>query len=263
MVVNLRDDKSKGAKGGGDTNPMLREILDEVKRGNKEREEMRKEFKTLAEQHVAFQNELLHLKNDNENFKKKYEDDFGSLRTRNEELSDENETLKKCIMNQQRFLEEVDAQRRQCNLVVLGVQEESDALGNDDSMKVASVLNAIGVPNIPLADARMKRLGVSSSQRKRRPLLIEFSSAAHTKQIMEKASTLKDYKGEHKDLLKKVFIKRDMHPVWRKEHDRLFKLAQEERKKPENTDIEIKYDKKKRVLTRNGLVVDRFNPSFL
>ena len=74
---------------------------------------------------------------------------------------------------------------------------------------------------------------------------------------MDNTKALKDIQG-----YKKIYIKRDTHPSIRKEHARLIKKEKAEKEKPGNVGIEIKYDRKRRVLLRAGDVIDKFNPSF-
>ena len=40
------------------------------------------------------------------------------------------------------------------------------------------------------------------------------------------------------------------------------KKVKEEKQKPGNTGVDIKYDWKNRVITRDGVIIDRFRPSF-
>ena len=60
----------------------------------------------------------------------------------------------------------------------------------------------------------------------------------------------------------RVYIKKDTHPVVRKEIGRLRQKERDEKNKAENTNVEIKYDAKNRVLTRDGIIIDRFTPTF-
>ena len=224
--------------------------------------QLRTEMDELKTMMAVFMDEMKRMRQSNEDVVRAM-GRIDELETELKVVKESHSKMQQAMMNQQLFLESVDAEKRKCKLVVLGLGEEADGLGDDDQSKLNSTLQAIGVPTSVLEGANLKRLGAASAQNKRRPLLMELTSAADTRRIMERAASLKSFAGQHSGLLRKVFFKRDMHPAWRKEHDRLFKLAREEKRKPENAGIEIRYDKKKRVLTRNGLVVDRFNPGFL
>ena len=60
----------------------------------------------------------------------------------------------------------------------------------------------------------------------------------------------------------RVYINKDTHPVVRKEIGRLKKRVKDENAKVENHGVEIVYDAKKRTVTRNGTIIDRFSPRF-
>ena len=59
-----------------------------------------------------------------------------------------------------------------------------------------------------------------------------------------------------------MYIKKDVHPAIRRETARLRKREREEREKAENVGVNVTYDWKNRVLTRDGVVIDRFTPRF-
>ena len=48
----------------------------------------------------------------------------------------------------------------------------------------------------------------------------------------------------------------------RKEIGRLKKKVKDENDKAENVGVDILYDAKNRVITRNGTIIDRFTPKF-
>ena len=60
-----------------------------------------------------------------------------------------------------------------------------------------------------------------------------------------------------------VFIKKDIHPIVRKEIGRLRKREKDENNKAKSTGHTIKYDPKMRVLLRDNIVIDRFKSTFL
>ena len=63
-------------------------------------------------------------------------------------------------------------------------------------------------------------------------------------------------------LYSRVYIKKDIHPVVRKEIGRLRKKVRDENAKAENDGVNIVYDAKNRIVTRNGVIIDRFTPKF-
>ena len=177
------------------------------------------------------------------------------------ELKEDNAAMHQIIRNQQRFLEGVDARERQCNAVVLGLKEDDSILGDTDEERLNTVLETIGPLENLDSRIAMKRLGEGN----RRPLLVTFKSKSDRDVVITNAKKLKDIKeGDNAAALKKVYIKRDQHPTWRKEYDRLRKVVKDEKLRAENagTEVEIKYDASRRVVTRDGLVIDSFKPVF-
>lgn len=198
---------------------------------------------------------MTRLETDNQELKKRTNDNESEI----QRLKEENQTLFKIVKNQQTFLETVDARERQLNAVITGLSEQPDALGMDDRAKVDSIL-AIVAPDTTSQVTEIKRLGEQNGSRNR-PIMATFASKKARDEATKNSKELDDYKGPNKDIIvKKVYLKKDLHPAWRREHARLRKLAKDESKKPENQGIEVKYDFKQRVVTRAGQVIDRFNP---
>ena len=61
---------------------------------------------------------------------------------------------------------------------------------------------------------------------------------------------------------KKIFLKKDTHPIVRKEINRLKKREFDEKRSPANEQVTIEYDWQNRVLRRDGVIIDRFMPRF-
>lgn len=68
----------------------------------------------------------------------KIEEELPGLRTEMEQMKSENKMMHKIIVNQQRFLENVDAEECQQNVVITGLMEDPDEMGQDDTGKVAT-----------------------------------------------------------------------------------------------------------------------------
>ena len=64
------------------------------------------------------------------------------------------------------------------------------------------------------------------------------------------------------DHYSKVYINKDIHPAVRQEIGRLKKRAKEESDKSENSESNIIYDPKNRVVKKDGIIIDRFTPKF-
>lgn len=167
---------------------------------------------------------------------------------KNKALRNEVDDLKAVVSQQQRFLEQIDSKLRGQNLVVMGIPER-DNVGEatNDKDKIAKVLDTIGADG---GTYSIRRLGVEAADRNR-PILISVDTAERREMIIGKAPTLSKVQS-----MKSFRIKRDTHPAIRKEWGRLFEAERAEKAKPENTGVKIEFDKKKRQIMREGVVID-------
>lgn len=164
----------------------------------------------------------------------------------------------KIIHNQQLYLEALDNKERRCNLVITGLSEDPDETGETDSEKVVKVLQTAGYAETMDPERwEMKRLG-QVNDRRRRPLLIKVENQMKRDGLLRVARNLK----ESREPFSTVYMKKDTHPAVRKEYARLRKREQEEREKPVNAGATISYDRKNRVLLRDGVVIDKYSPQF-
>lgn len=217
---NQRKNDNLDTDSANTTQSLLQQILDEIKKFNNEREEIRKDIS---------------------------------------ELKKTNASLLQIVNQQQRFLEDLDAEKRSCNLIILGVDEESEnegATNNDDNSIVKDIIEATGANDVDINSMfRLGRRGPVNSRP--RPIKIVVSSAVDSQKILSNTKKLKEDKR-----FEKVFVKRDVHPAIRKEMGRLFEAEKAEKSKPENVGREVNFDRKKRILTVDGVVIDRFRPSY-
>lgn len=173
-------------------------------------------------------------------------------------LSEGLDNAYKIIHNQQLYLETLDNKERRCNLVITGLSEDPDEIGETDNEKVVKVLQtARYTDDVELARWEMKRLG-QDNERRKRPLLIKMENQMKRDAVLRVARNLKDARGP----LSTVYMKKDMHPAVRKEYARLRKREQEEKEKPANVGANINYDRKNRVLLRDGIIIDKYSPQF-
>ena len=158
---------------------------------------------------------------------------------------------------QQRFFEEVDARCRRNNIIIMGIPEEDieSPLGSSDLERVECVIQKTDTP-LTRGNFHMRRLGQRSSQP--RPILLTLECHETGREILNNAKQLR-YDNECAN----IFIRRDIHPTLRFEANRLRIRERNERANPENKNADIQYDRKERVLTKNGVIIDRFRPTFL
>ena len=164
----------------------------------------------------------------------------------------------KIINLQQKFLENLDSRERSKNFIVFGLQEEANALGDDDLSKVKSIVKAAKLPNdLDVSTWQLRRLGQRNGGNKR-PLWIGTDRQQVRNLVLDHAKNLKDVG----DIYSAIYMKKDLHPAVRKETLRLREREKEEKNKPENVGVNIRYDWKNKVLLRDNEIIDKYAPSF-
>jgi hypothetical protein len=119
-------------------------------------------------------------------------------------------------------LEKIDMEKRSCNLIMFSIPEDAfrvgDRVANDDREKIAMVLRELDVNADTVAD--MKRLGKFDPGRqggRPRPILLTMKSPQKRNDVPQVAKRL----NEKEMPLKRVRIKKDVHPAIRREWKRL------------------------------------------
>ena len=158
----------------------------------------------------------------------------------------------------QRFAEGLDSRQRGKNIIILGVSESSDALGDDDTTRIKNIIEKTSAMTLEeIGDTSVKRLGERIIAGRPRPILVCLEDHAKQWKILQNAKNLKDITG-----YSNIYIKRDIHPTVSREQNRLRKREKELKEDPANRGVNIIYDYKNRVLKRDGVMIDRFNPHF-
>ena len=142
----------------------------------------------------------------------------------------------------------------------MGVPEEriESALGTSDLERVQSIIKKTDI-SLHRDNLCVRRLGAETADRSRsRPLLISLKCQETRREILNNAKKLKDTTD-----CSSIFIRKDTHPTLRYEANRLRIRERNEKANPENRNVNIQYDRKQRVLMRNGIIIDRFSPSFI
>ena len=176
----------------------------------------------------------------------------------NERIDEKIKDMYEIMVSQQKFLEQMDADKRGKNLIFYGISEISTELGTNDTEKVKKVISKTKLENAEtITNLQVKRLGEARTDSRPRPLHVSVETYKIRRDILAHAKNLKDEAG-----FSHVYIKKDIHPCVRKERDRILKREKEEKRKPINEGIDIKYDWDDRVLRRDGVIIDRYRPSF-
>ena len=180
-----------------------------------------------------------------------------SLKKEVDSLKEENQQLSNSVFQHQRFLESLDAEKRNKNLIVLGVAEDTNltvlgtggapvVVADQDQTKVSLLLQKIGhKEDIDIVE--ITRLGKKSSRpnARPRPIKVVTSTPQERKAIIADAKKLKDAGA----IFNKIYINKDIHPLVRKELNRIRKVEKDEKLKPENQARIVKYDNETRTVT--------------
>ena len=148
------------------------------------------------------------------------------LKLHDEELARKDEQiahLTNTMINMQRSLNSIDSQKRSCNLIISGLTEGQLTAENvtveSDLEKVNLILSAVGLAQPLTNDEGLSRIGKPNDNRRPRLLKVVCDSNEIREDVMKVSPKLKE-KG---DVLSKIFINRDAHPVYQKENGRLRK----------------------------------------
>lgn len=227
---------------------LLSTINDKLDRMNdtlKELDGIKQDMQTLKNDIHSLRNDMAMLRDENAK----------ALGERNA-MKEEIKAMHGIILSQQRFLEKIDYENRGRNLIVTGLSETTplkvdDLSADSDAERVKIIFQAIGCGTEEPVD--IVRIG--KGELGNRPLKITVNSIKRRNEIIANSSSLKD-----KPSLSKIFLRRDTHPAIRTEWRRLTKAFKDEKNKPENSGCNIIFDKKEKVITRDGVVIDKWNP---
>ena len=160
----------------------------------------------------------------------------------------------------QKYLEGMDYERRGKNLIITGVSEtanieHNNIIASTDSEKVRLIMNSAS-PGLTerVTIEKTERLGKREGAR---PIKITVRDINERNEAISSSSNLKNI-----PVLSKIFIKRDTHPAIRKEWKRMNDVLRAEQQKPENQGCNVEFNKREKIITRDGVVIDRWRPLF-
>ena len=195
----------------------------------------------------------------------KWKEEKDALNKQIRELKKDREKITETLSHHQRMLESLEAERRAANIIMTGVSEEQLGDAATDVGKVKLVLSAIGQQNVQvksverLGTARQDRRPTSDSRPYRRPLKVVLANADDRKGVLENTHRLKT----SNVMFRSIYVKKDVHPLVRKELDRLRDVTKREKERPENQGKNVRYDFKERKVYVDDVMVDCFqNISF-
>ena len=161
------------------------------------------------------------------------------------------EAMTQVIVNMQSSLNAIDASKRNTNIIISGLPEQNVEHGNgetltNDEEKVKSLFNVMGIPGDTIDISEELEISRIGEQKGNAIRLIKVNLKSKLKRdaVLEKSSTLKQKAAPWN----KIYVKKDLHPVYTRENQRLYKKMKDLRTK--NPDKEVKIIKG--VLTVDG-----------
>ena len=179
-------------------------------------------------------------------------DDMGEkLKT----ASENNETFKRIILEQQKYLESMKRRELSTNIIVSGIPNEPVKINGgqeatDDKEKINLVFNHINCTNELKSDIKIISLPIRESSTTH-SVKMQLSSSEDVKTVISSAKRLKTFK----DM--KVYINYDEPYHSRRENNRLRKRKSDLKRMHINDDIKISKGK----LYHNEMIVDQFDIS--
>ena len=139
-----------------------------------------------------------------------------------QEKSERIDTLESIIINMQKSINMIDFDERATNVMISGLSEgeiivpgDENTNLKDDDEKVKNILDAIDT-NVNAADIReISRIG-KPKENYTRLVKVKFASKDQRKLMLDNSAKLKE-----KEHLNKVYIKKDTHPVYVQETNRI------------------------------------------
>ena len=171
--------------------------------------------------------------------------------------------LTNTVIQLQRFLESLDAEKRIRNLILTGIPEDTPLPTGDedtpeattDEEKVTLILTKMNHGDVPVA--AIHRLG-KKEPTKNRATRVTLANAGDRRNILNDTAKLKTAGNS----FAKVYVRKDIHPAIRKDLNRIRNSKKRQMENPENQGRDVPYDNDTRCVTVDGLIVDRFCPQY-
>ena len=196
--------------------------------------------------------------------------DVNIMKEMKEEYSSNMKTIKATVAAQQKTLENLQHDKRVKNLIITGVPEPEGSpleARKEDESTVESIFTTVECPGVcPSSVTRLGRKRNPSPSNESnavtedlppRPLLVTLNTVAEVRAV-----TSNGYKLKENNAFRKVYLKRDEHPLIRKEWNRLRTFAKKEKDAPINVGCLIKVDYQKKAVTRDGESILEFVSPF-
>ena len=177
-----------------------------------------------------------------------------------ESLRNENNMIKKAVVEQQKFLEHLRRDKNKNNVFITGIPCKMKIDGNEtqDSKVIIQYALKVALPNIESDMYRVLKDFEPREGHTRHSTKLELKENETKKKLMEGACKLKSTPGEDNPL-RRIYIKNDQPPLSKRENDRLFtkmlSLKDAETDENEKKAYKISFGK----LYKNDTLMDEFN----
>lgn len=204
----------------------------------------------------SLETKLQAISNDLADVKSKLTSPESAINKKLDSLQEQINKQAEIISRQQQFLETVDRKERETRLVVMGVPENGESLSGatSDQDKLKKIWSELGED---LTSFTHYRLGREQIDGRKRPILVTLGAKAIRDQVLTKTKRLKDAG----DSFSRIYVKKDVHPHVRNEWKRLKDAENVEKNKPENIGCVIRLDPRARILYRDNVEIDKWNPA--
>ena len=214
---------------------------------------------------------LMDIRDDMRTFQTTITEQVNRISTRVGHVESEVGHMHNSLLQHQRFLESIDAEKRRKTVIITGLSEDEPLDGDQDENgvvikissdrdKVQQIFTKIGQGSTGVSN--VEKLGQKQTARDGRipirAVKVHLEEAGSQKLLVTNSKKLKDYSEPYN----KIFVRKDMHPGVRREFNRLRQSEKTEKDKPENINRTVEYDHVTRTVTVDGVVVDRFRSSF-
>ena len=165
-------------------------------------------------------------------------------------------TMSEIIINMQSSLNRIDSSTRNTNIIVSGLQEqdivnEQDGQLKEEKEKIKRLLEVMDVEADVLANVdafECSRIG-QIKENATRLVKVNVGSKVTRDLILQKAPSLKN----KNELWGRIYVKKDVHPVYSKETSRIYRKMKSLKEKNPNKEVKIVDGK----LTVDGRTVDK------
>ena len=208
--------------------------------------------------------QIAKIENKMDNMFAKWDRDREAMQTEIRNLRRDNEKMAEAVAHHQKMLEIMESDKRAGNLIVTGLPEDNMEGATTDGDKIKKVMSVMQLEDVEVKS--VERLGArrpagdtaATGRPHQRPVKVVLANNSDRQRVLDNTKKLK----EAGNAMHRVYVKKDVHPLVRKELGRLREVEKRERDKPENQGRNVRYDYKERKVYVDSVVVDSYQGGF-